>query len=79
MGVIVMGVGEENGSHDGHMVNPILSGHLLSQADDACASVNDDEMSTDPHLQAGGVAADAVRAWPRHRVATAYSPELDAE
>jgi len=74
-----MSVGEENGNHDGHTVNPILSDHLPPQADNACASVNNDEMSTDLYLQAGGVAADAVRAWSWHRVATAHSPEFDAE
>jgi len=79
LGVIVMSVSEENGSHDRHVVNPILSDHLPPQADDACAGVKDDEMPTDPHLHTSGVAAEAVCAWSWHRVATAYPPELDVE
>ena len=59
--VIVMGVGEEKGDHDGHVVNPILSDHLPPQANDACASVNDDQMTAGTDFQAGGVATELVR------------------
>jgi hypothetical protein len=50
---------------------------LATQVDDAGSGVQDDRMSTRLHFDAGSIATEPHRPWPRHWIAAAYSPKAN--
>ena len=75
LGMIVVGVGEEQRRHDGLLIGPPLGDQFLAQANDARASVYDDQVWASTDFQTGGVAAKSDRRRPRFGVPPAHAPK----
>src|SRR5262249_43981856 len=83
LGVIVMGVAEEDGEEDRLAFADFLAAGLVllhqvsSETDDPRASVQDDQPIARVHFDTGGIAAESDCTSPRYRVAAPNATESD--
>ncbi len=75
LGVVVVGVGEENGGYDGLFVHLVLGDQLFAQTDDACTGVNDDQVVAGTDFYTSGVSTVFVRSRSRFGIPASYTPK----